>query len=292
MLLAITVDTKLVALFGNPLGQSYSSRFHNSVYAELGLDCLYIPVELESGEHLGKVVDAVRLMNFAGFAITKPFKEEIIPYLDEVDNFVKLMGSCNTVVAKSGKLVGYNTDGIGAITSLKIQGGISIEWKTYFIIGAGGTGKSVGFELAAHGAKRIYMVDTDERAKMCEELVAHINSVYEGVCVAMRQDDINKGVADSDVLLNLSGLGMTPYENETPLDKNAFEARHLCFDAIYNPQKTVFLQDAEKAGCKTVNGMGMLAYQAARQIQLWMGVDEPTEPTLRHLEQLVKETTN
>ena len=129
---AITVDTKLVALIGSPLRQSYSSRIHYRVYKELGLDYAYMPLEIPEKENLGRVLEAIRVMNFAGFGVTKPYKEEIMSYLDEIDELAEQMGACNTVAVTDGKLKGYNTDGVGAITSLELDGGISIGGKTYF----------------------------------------------------------------------------------------------------------------------------------------------------------------
>jgi len=272
----ITVDTKLVALLGTPLRQSISYKLQNDTYQALGLDYYYIPVEVEQ-DGFEAVVNAVRYMNFAGLAITKPYKVTIMQYLDEVDDIARMMGSCNTVVVKDGKFKGYNTDGLGCLRSLVEEGSVEIKDNIFFSFGAGGTGKSVCFELANNGARRIYICS---RSAMCEELAANINNYFPGVCVAIRAADeekIRQAVSDANVLLNLSGSGMYPHIDETPVDKALLQPKHICFDATYNPDKTRFLLEAEEKGCKIINGIGMVIYQGARQIKLWTGKDDPVE---------------
>ena len=119
----ITVDTKLIALLGNPLRQSVSYLTQNQVYEELGLDYCYFPVELPRADQLESVIAGFREMNFAGFAVTKPYKEQVLPYLDRLDSTAEKMGACNTVVVEDGCLVGYNTDGIGCTRSLREERG-------------------------------------------------------------------------------------------------------------------------------------------------------------------------
>ncbi len=282
----ITVDTKLIALLGTPLRQSFSYKMQNDAFKALGLDYYYIPIEVEP-EGLKAVVTAIRYMNFAGFAVTKPYKVDIMKYLDEVDDLARMMGSCNTVVVEDGKFKGYNTDGEGLIRSLTEEGKIEIKDNIFFSFGAGGTGKSVCLELANNGAGRIYI---SSRSAMCEELSANINNYFPGVCVPIRAADkekIEQGMAEANVLLNLSGSGMYPHIDETPVDKSLLKPKHLCFDATYNPDKTRFLLEAEEKGCKIINGIGMFIYQGAHQIKLWTGKEGPCEVMCRSLEELI-----
>jgi len=284
----ITVDTKLIALLGTPLRQSLSYKMQNDAYKALGLDYYYIPIEVQP-EGFEAVVAAIRHMNFAGFALTKPYKVEVMKYLDEVDETAKIMGSCNTVVVKDGKLKGYNTDGEGLIRSLTEEGKTDIKDNIFFSFGAGGTGKSVCFELAKEGARRIYI---SSRSSMCEELAANIGNYFPGVCVPIRTadtDKIEKAIYESNVILNLSGSGMYPHTDETPIDKSLLLPKHICFDATYNPDKTRFLIEAEEKGCKIINGIGMFIYQGAYQIKLWTGCEGPVEVMRRSLQELMPE---
>lgn len=276
----IGVNTKLVGLLGNPLGQSLAPFTQNRVYQALGLDYFYFPIELADKEGLAPVVAGIRHMNFAGFAVTKPYKVTILPFLDAVEETAAQMGSCNTVVCKNGTLTGHNTDGIGAITALQREG-VAIEGGRFVSFGAGGTGRSVCFELARHGAKAITI---SSRSEKCEALAGSVNRYFPGVCTAVRAADtapLKAAVESAGVLLNLSGLGMAATLEETPVPAGWLGGRPLCFDATYNPAETRFLRDAKAAGCPTVNGFGMMAFQGARQVALWAGVPEPNEEMLR-----------
>ena len=211
-------------------------------------------------------------------------------FRSEIDIIAKQMGSVNTVVKlPDGKLKGYNTDGIGCIKSLQIEGGLDLSGKTFFSFGAGGTGKSVCFELANHGAKKIYI---SSRSALCEELANEINSFYPDVCVAVRASDeaaIASALDDSEVLLNLSGSGMYPHVDETPISKDLLQSKHFCFDATYNPAQPRFLKEAEEKGCKTLNGLGMSVYQGARQVELWTGASDPTAVMFESIKKIISE---
>ena len=284
----ITVDTKLIAVLGTPLRHSFSYKMQNDVYKAMGLDYCYIPIEV-SPEGFGAVVTAIRHMNFAGFALTKPYKVEIMKYLDDIDDTARIMGSCNTVVVRDGKFKGYNTDGAGFIRSLTEEGNIDIKNSVFFSFGAGGTAKSVCFELAGHGAKRIYI---SSRSAMCEELAENINNYFPGVCIPIRVHDrrrTEEGISGADVILNLSGSGMYPHTDETPVDKSLLKPKHLCYDATYNPFRTRFLREAEEMGCRILNGLGMFIYQGAFQIKLWTGREAPIDVMRDSLKDLVPE---
>lgn len=285
----ITVNTKLVALLGMPLGQSFAPAAQNATYEDMGWDMCYFPLEIPEKENFAHIVNGIKRMNFAGFAVTKPYKVEIMQYLDEVDELCKQIGSSNTVIVQpDGKLKGYNTDGIGAIRSMSEEAGVEYEGKTFFSFGAGGTGRSVCMEIASRKPKRIYI---SSRSELCEELAENINKYYPGVCVAIRAAEtqkINEAVQDSDVLLNLSGLGMASNLDSTPLDKGAFKKGQLCFDATYNPAETRFLKEAKEAGCPTLNGLGMMVYQGTRQMNIWTGGQpEPVEQMKANLKRIV-----
>lgn len=273
----ITVDTKLVGLLGTPLRQSVSYKLQNRVYEQAGLDYCYFPIEVPSADRLPAVVEGIRAMNFAGFAITKPYKETILQYLDERDDLVSKMGACNTVAVRDGKLIGYNTDGVGCVRSLEQEGGFDAHGKTFFSFGAGGAARAVCFELACRGAKQIVISSASQR---CEHLAEDVNRFFPGLCVPVRLADEERMYAyvrQADVLLNMSGIGMAPHLGESPMKVPSFQARQLCYDAVYDPEKTQFLLDAEAAGCKTLNGLGMVIYQGLEQIRIWTGVDAPAQ---------------
>ena len=145
----ITVDTKLVVLLGTPLRQSVSYLAQNRVYERLGLDYYYIPVEVKSSDQLRTVVAGLKQMNLGGLAVTKPYKETILQYLDGMDETARQMGACNTVVVRDGAWIGYNTDGMGCARSLKEEQGFDPAGKHIFSI----TGISRFFTQVRHNFK-------------------------------------------------------------------------------------------------------------------------------------------
>ncbi|MEN6316164.1 MAG: shikimate dehydrogenase [Clostridiaceae bacterium] len=271
----ITVDTRLIGLLGTPIGHSISSRMHNDTFNVLGLDYCYLPVEVGS-EHLGDVVNGLKYLNFRGFGVTRPHKIDIMRYLDEMDELAGMMGSCNTVVNNDGFLKGYNTDGDGFVRSLLNESNIKLKDATIFCFGAGGTARACCFALANRGVKKIYI--SSNSGISCETLANEINSriglVAESVRAADRGSYLEK-ISGSDVLLNMTGLGMHQCADETPIEKEMLDPGQICYDATYNPPKTRFLREAESIGCHIINGLGMLVNQGAMQFKLWTGEPEP-----------------
>ena len=134
----VSIKTKMVTLLGKPLSQSYAARMQNAAYRAAGIDMLYFYTEVEN-DHLPDVVNGIRYMNFAGFAVTKPNKVEVMKYVDEKDPLCEKMNASNTVVIlPDGRLKAYNTDGIGFFRALKEEHpNTKIEESTFFCIGAG-----------------------------------------------------------------------------------------------------------------------------------------------------------
>ena len=283
------VNTKLVALLGKPLGQSFSPRMQNETYAALGLDYFYFLAE--SGEEdLETIIKAVRVMNFAGLGVTKPYKLAVMKYLDGLDISAEKMGAVNTVVKTSeGKLIGYNTDGYGFIQSLKMQGEEDVSNDAFLCLGAGGAGRAVANSLAMHGIRKIYITDIFPEA--AERLVADINEKVAPVAEAIPfdKDALRKASLDCRFILNNTGVGMKGHEGESPVEPDIFRPDMLAFDATYNPAKTKFLMDAEARGAKIWNGLAMLVYQGAKQVELWTGRADASANMMKVTEQIVKE---
>lgn len=270
----ITVDTKLVGLLGYPLKQTFSPQMHNETLGKLNLDYFYFPIEVEN-DKLEAVVTGIRNMNFAGFNVTKPNKIEIMEYLDEVDELAQKIGSVNTVVIKDGKLKGYNTDGEGFVRALLGETNMNLSKNTFFILGAGGASRAVSSTLAFKGAKKIYIVDKVNEASL--SLVNDINCKISECAEFVTFDETlyPQYIADSNVLVNATGVGMYPYLERTPVNKKHLREELFVVDLTYNPSKTQFLLDAEEKGCKTLNGIGMVINQGAKAFSLWTGVEEP-----------------
>lgn len=281
----VNIKTRMIALLGKPLSQSYAARMQNAAYKAAGIDMLYFYSEVEN-DHLPDVVNGIRYMSFAGFAVTKPNKVEIMKYVDEKDPLCEKMNASNTVVIlPDGKLKAYNTDGIGFLRALNEEmPNINVKESTFFCIGAGGAGRAISSVLAYYGAKKIYIANrTISKAK---QLVDDINENFAPVAELVDLNDavlLKDKILESDVILNNTGLGMLTKLDETPIPKDYLRPGHLCFDATYNPSKTRFLVEAEEMGCTIMNGLGMSLYQGAEQIELWSGKAAPIEAMRQEL---------
>ena len=276
----VDINTKMITLIGTPLSQSFAARMQNAGYEAAGMNMLYFYTEADQ-EHLGEIVGGIRHMNFAGFAVTKPNKVQVLQYLDELDPLCEKMGASNTVVkTPEGKLVGYNTDGMGFYTSLTEEGGIRVDQSVFFCFGAGGAGRAMCSVLAYHGARKIYITDAFEPC--AQSLVEDINKNFAPVAEFVPHGDMSK-LAACDVVLNASGIGMGKTMGQTPMPKEYIQPSQFYFDACYNPERTQFLMNAEAKGCKVLNGLGMSLYQGAAQIELWTGKKAPVDAMRKEL---------
>ena len=282
----VDINTKMITLLGTPLEQSFAARMQNAAYEAAGLNMLYFYTQVDE-DHLGDVVNGLRYMNFAGFAVTKPNKVRVLHWLDELDPLCRKLGACNTVVrTPEGRLIGYNTDGAGFYTSLTEEGGVKADRSVFFCVGAGGAGRAVCSVLAYNGARRIYI--TDCAASSARSLVDDINGNFAPVAEFVRYGDFSK-LADCDVILNASGVGMGGSVGESPVPEAYIRPGQFCFDACYNPGKTQFLLNAQAKGCRILNGLGMSLYQGAAQIELWTGRKAPVEAMRRELLKILDE---
>lgn len=281
----------MIALFGKPLGFSFAARMQNAAYERMGLNMLYFYSEVGC-DRLPDVLNAVRYMNFAGCAVTKPNKVRVLDYLDELDGLCEKMGASNTVVKlPDGRLKGYNTDGIGFILSLEEETDVELKSSIFITIGAGGVGRAICSALAYYGAKKIYVAD--KIAESAHSLVSDINEKFAPVAEFVDFENARElyaKIALSDVVMNNTGIGMIPNVDATPLPKEVLRRGQLCFDATYNPEKTRFLSEAEEAGCQTLSGLGMSVYQGAAQIRLWSGRDAPVDFMKAQVRAILEET--
>jgi shikimate dehydrogenase len=282
----INVETKMVTLIGTPLKQSFAAQMQNAGYEASGINMVYFYTEADK-EHLGDVVNGLRYMNFAGFAVTKPNKVRVLRYLDELDPLCRKMGASNTVVrTPEGKLIGYNTDGSGFYTSLTQEGGIKADQSVFFCFGGGGAGRAMCSVLAYHGAGKIYITDVFEPC--ARALVSDINVNFAPVAEFVHHGDFSK-LSGCNVVMNASGVGMGDSIGSSPMPKDTIQPGQLYFDSCYNPEKTQFLLDAEEKGCRILNGLGMSLYQGVAQIELWTGEKAPVEAMRRELMRIVAE---
>lgn len=254
----VTVDTVLAPTIGYPMRQSLSAKLSNVMYERMGIDYLRFPIELEHAEDLGKVIAGLRCMNVKSIGITAPYKVEAMKYCDELDPFAEKIGAVNHLHFIDGKIVGFCRDGEGFLYSMDHLG-VPVEGGTFFCLGAGGTGRSISGALANRGAGKVYITDIyEESARM---LTDRINEKIAPVAEFIDYNDtalVERLAHECDVVMNVTGLGMAPHLDKTPLNAAAFRAGQVAFDACYNPPETRFLKEAKAAGCRIISAKSML----------------------------------
>lgn len=268
-------STKIVGLIGYPVEHSKSPVMHNAAFDSLGLDFMYLLFSVRP-PYLKEAVMGLRALNIVGANITIPYKEEVMKYLDDITAEAKLIGAVNTIHNQDGKLIGYNTDGQGFITSLLTDGRVKLEGQKVLLIGAGGAGKAVAVKLAERGVERLVITDKiEEKAKA---LVGRLQeNIPDCPVYAMPPGDkeFAKTVLESTLLINATPVGMK--EGDPPIiDPEYLHKALFVYDVIYN-RETPLIEAAKKRGLRTLDGMGMLIHQGAASFEIWTGQKAPIE---------------
>ncbi len=258
--------TRKLCVIGDPVLHSKSPLIQNAMIGALGLDYIYLCQPVQRGQG-GAWLEAAAAAGYAGFNATMPFKEELLPLMDEVEPFAELCGAANTICIKDGKYYGYNTDGPGFLATLADLG-VAPAGKKVVLLGAGGAAKSVALALGAAGANVAVCNRNLERAeKLCklmpERLTAHEFTIKK-LC---------KQLEGADLLVNCTPLGMEGTGTDfTDLSfVEALPAGAAVCDAIYAPAETALLRKARETGHPAMNGLGMLVGQAVLALEKFAG---------------------
>ena len=257
----------LVGLVGRGIQLSRSPAMHEREAARVGLSCAYVLIDFDAlrlaDGDLGAAIDAAALTGFHGINVTYPFKQGIMPLLDEVAADAEAIGAVNTVVFGKRR-VGHNTDCWGYAESFRAaMAGASLDHVV--LVGAGGAGSAVAHALIGLGARRISIVDAD--AGRAQELAGRLAGA-EASAIAMV--DIAQTLAEADGIVNTSPVGMAKHPG-TPFDTRYLASSQWVSDVIYFPQETELLRRARAIGCRTLPGIGMAIGQAARAFELFTG---------------------
>ena len=265
-------STDIVGLIGHPVEHSFSPPMHNAAFKELGMDYAYVAFDVNPND-LKSAIEGAKSLNIKGFNVTIPHKIEVMQYLNELDEVAELIGAVNTIDFKD--LKGYNTDGIGAIRAIEEVS--SVKNKNVVVAGAGGASRAISFYLAKFGADSITILNRNvEKAKSLAGDVAKSDLI--GDVNSDSISEINAYLKDADILVDTTPLGMDPHIDDEPIAKaDAMHENLVVFDAVYNPNETVLLKEAIRAGAKPVYGIRMLLYQGAESFKIWTGRDAPID---------------
>ena len=283
-------------LIGYPLGHSLSPKIHTAALKVCGLEGDYslFPIVPEDKHGLKDLLNNVRSGEIHGLNVTIPYKQNVIPFLDELTPTAKAIGAVNVIYLREEKLIGDNTDAPGFLSDLKkfmaeslppngsptgvLREGSGVRKKSALILGAGGSARSVVYALSTDGWDATIIARRNEQAE-------HLASQFEGV----KASEINfqtfqtfKGLritlSNFQLIVNTTPLGVTPNIDQSPLPKNVSPSKHsLIYDLVYNPRETKLVKDARSQGLQATTGLGMLIEQAALAFEIWTKHNPPRD---------------
>jgi len=256
---AVTGETALYGIIGNPVAHSMSPLMHNTAFRLLDLDAIYLPFEVED---LSGALNGMKALNVKGASVTHPFKRRVLGLIDEIDDTAAKIGAVNTLSFGKDGIQGTNTDWVGAVRCLEVL--LPIEGRTFVVIGAGGAARAVVFGITVKGGNVIIVNRSEEKGSALAE------EFHCGFALLSEIESVG-----GDCLVNTTPVGMYPKADEMPVPKGVLGTYKAVADVIYNPLETMLLKEAEAAGCQVASGFHMFVYQGVEQFSTWTGRKAP-----------------
>ncbi|CAH2212940.1 shikimate dehydrogenase [Tepidibacter aestuarii] len=278
----INGSTKLACLIGQPVEHSFSPNIHNCLFEKYNINSKYMCFDVDK-DSLKDAIMAIKALKINAANVTIPHKVDIMNYLDDIDTNARLIGAVNTIKNDNGKLIGYNTDGIGFVNSV-LDKGYEIKDKKVMILGAGGAARSIAVEIASNNAKFIEIRNRsiDKAQNITNTIKENFKSIVKTGDISISKEDLE----NIDILINTTSLGMSPDVDKLPIDKTIkLDKEILVCDIVYNPKETRFLKWAKENNLDTLGGIDMLINQALEAFYIWTGV-RPDREYLSQVEEL------
>lgn len=282
----VTGATRVYGIIGWPVRHSLSPVMQNAAFSAAGIDARYVPFPV-APEQLPQAVEGLRALQVAGINVTIPHKTAIMPLLDELDPAASAAGAVNVVLNRDGRLVGYNTDGDGLISSLKKDLGFDPAGSRVVLVGAGGAARGALSALCRAGVVSVAVLNRTARA--AQEMIALFQEDYPLVACSI----IDAHTADhefwsgQELVINATSLGMHG-EKITGLALASLPGAARVYDMVYAPPETPLLSAARALGLAAANGLGMLVAQGELAFALWSGATPPEnvmrEALIQHLD--------
>ena len=275
--------TRLAAVVANPIKHSISPFIHNSAFEATNTNGVYLAWEVDATE-LAETVANIRRYQMYGINLSMPYKEQVIPYLDQLSEEACLIGAVNTVVNREGTLIGYNTDGKGFFKSLP---SFKISRKRLVLLGAGGAAKAILAQAILDGVSQISVFvrsSSMEKTRPYLEKIQNATGFRVDLFALEDVQDLQDSITQADLLVNATSVGMDGSSQPIPTSI-VLPEKLLVADVIYQPFETPFLKWAKEQGNQSINGLGMLLYQAAEAFELWTGKEMPTNQIWELLKQ-------
>ena len=263
--------TKLLGIFGDPIGHTLSPAMQNAALTAAGIDAVYLPFHIRP-EQLQSAVEAIRTLNLVGINVTVPHKVSIVPFLDAVDKEAELIGAVNTVVNRHGYLTGYNTDASGFLASLRLDLQIEPRGKKVVVIGAGGACRAALSALAGSGVASITVANrTKQKADL---LVAEMQMHFPSTTFSatdLSPSELEKALTRADLLVNTTSIGLSG-ESFPNFIVDSLMGHAAVYDMVYKKDSTSLLNAACHRGLKAADGRGMLVAQGEAAFIKWFDI--------------------
>jgi shikimate dehydrogenase len=271
--MTVNGKTRVCAIIGDPVEHSLSPMMHNAAFKKLGLNLVYVAFTVTPTK-LKTALLGAKSLGLRGLNVTMPHKNAVISHLDAVESTAKAIGAVNTVLNNQGRLIGYNTDGRGAMIALQENGVYPAE-KKMVLLGAGGAAKAIAYQAAPDVKELVILNRTSEKArKLAEALKSFGAKVKAGT---LSSEVLKQELPTTDILVNSTSAGMHPEVDSSPVPSDLLHSNLSVMDIIYNPLATRLLKDAKSVGAKVVSGIEMLLYQGAVAFEIWTNCPAPVE---------------
>lgn len=256
----VKTDKQLNILIGYPLSHSQSPLLHNTVYQYAGMNSI---MQVMPHSELKSLIQKIKTLSVELTAVTMPFKEEVLQYLDDCSPEANIVKAANTLIQRNGLLYGYNTDIAGIAFAFA---GINLHGKQVLVMGAGGAARAMGYFLKIHKAKIIWMNRNPNKADILAEEFGG------DVIVSAKLNEISP-----DIIVNTTPVGLYPHVDESLLQDYVFNEKQIVFDMVYHPVLTQLLKQAKKYQATILSGLDMFIGQGLKQIELLTGnkLDDP-----------------
>lgn len=275
-----------LAVIGDPVAHSLSPELQNAALRECGIDMQYTRLQLRA-EDLGEGISLIRKLGLIGLNVTLPHKEHVLGLLDEIDPNAEQVEAVNTVVVRDGKLIGFNTDGVGFSRAVREVFSVDLRDLRVLLLGAGGAAQAIAFECARENCERLVIANRT-RAK-ADRLVQKLQHFFAGPrvlgpvarlqTIGWDESDLRMQIPHTDLLVNATPLGLRQ-SDQSPVPARLLAPHLIIYDTVYGPARTALLAAATGAGARGSNGASMLLHQGTQAFELWFGREAPL-PVMR-----------
>jgi shikimate dehydrogenase len=282
----ISGKTRVCGVIGDPIEHSLSPAMHNAAFNALGLDCAFLAFRVAPNE-VANAIAGMRALGIVGLNVTMPHKAAVIKFLDQIDDNSKFLNAINTIHNKDGKLLGFNTDGFGALKALK-ENGANPKGKRVLLVGSGGAARAIAYTLVQETDELVVLNRTVSEAK---ELASLLKKIFnkEVHADSLTAPILEKQMQQADILINATAVGMKPKASQSMIAPEWLKPKMTVMDIVYNPVETKLSIDAKSKGAQVISGVEMLIYQGAASFEIWTGKPAPIEVMRKAaLEQLSK----